>query len=175
MSLRVINELHTIDPETETHYAYHRVFDLKQYPQVHDFYEIALITSGTLRFTVGDRSMDLSEGNLLLLRPGDIHSKEPLGATAHINLAVPAKVVNQLFSYMNDKKTDAGLLNHLYCSPVSLSAPEFHMLQQKLTRLSLIPPDKKSTIKTHLRLLLAEVIDSYFIDRFQNEDGVKTE
>jgi AraC family cel operon transcriptional repressor len=159
-----------IDPETETHYAYHRVIDLAQFPQTHDFYEISLVTDGSLRLIICGQTMDLAAGSLLWVRPGDIHSKEFPEPSAHINLAFSAGAVNNLFEYLYDKKTFDNMTARSYCPPVHLSPADCQALQQKLTSLSLLPPDRKSKIRTQLRLLLAEMINSYLIDLFRKEE-----
>jgi AraC family cel operon transcriptional repressor len=169
MPVQIINALNTIDLETETHYAYHQRIDTIQYPQVHDFYEIDLVTSGKMGFTVAGVNIDLVSGNLILVRPGDVHAKVPQGESTHINLAFPAAVVNELFVYINDAQTYATMLSCPYCPPIMLSTGECGILQQKLIKLGLIPPDKKSEIRTRLRILLAEVIHSYLIDMFRQE------
>ena len=46
--LHVINNVRLIDARTEAHYRIHTQIDSSQYPQVHDFYEFVLVTSGTL-------------------------------------------------------------------------------------------------------------------------------
>ena len=170
MSINVINSLPFIDPETETHYAYHTVIDTKQYPQIHDFYEIDLVTKGSLRFSFGDLVMDMPKGSLIFVRPGDVHSKAFPGPSEHINLAFSPEAVNRLFEYLYDKKTYSRMLSRSHCPPILLSAPECRVLRQKMTALSLVPPHKKPEIRTRLRLLLAEVMDAHFIELFRNEE-----
>jgi AraC family cel operon transcriptional repressor len=170
MSLKIINAYNTIDPETETHYAYYTtVLNTAQYPQVHDFYEIALVTDGSLRFTMGERILNLPAGSLLWVRPGDVHSKALPETSAHINLAFPAGTVNNLFEFLYDKKTFHTMMSRPYCPPVVLSPVECRALQQKLTSLSMIPPDMKAKIRTQLRLLLAEMLNSYLVESFRRE------
>jgi AraC family cel operon transcriptional repressor len=170
MLLKVINAYNTIDPETETHYAYYTtVFNTAQYPQVHDFYEIDLVTDGSLQFTMGERILDMPAGSLLWVRPGDVHSKALPETGAHINLAFPAGTVNNLFGFLYDKKTYDNMMSRPYCPPVVLSPAECGSLRQKMTSLSLIPPNMKTRIRTQLRLLLAEMINSYFIETFRKE------
>ncbi|MDR1319698.1 MAG: AraC family transcriptional regulator [Treponema sp.] len=170
MVLKVINAYNTIDPETETHYAYYTtVFNTAQYPQVHDFYEIALVTDGSLRFTMGERILNLPAGSLLWVRPGDVHSKALPENGAHINLAFPAGVVNNLFEFLYDKKIYHDMMSRSYCPPVELSPAECRSLQQKMTSLSMIPPDRKTKIRTQLRLLLAEIVNSYLVEVFHGE------
>jgi AraC family cel operon transcriptional repressor len=170
MSVKVINAYNTIDPETETHYAYYTtIFDTAQYPQVHDFYEINLITDGSLRLTIGERILNLPAGSLLWVRPGDVHSKALPETGAHINLAFPAGVVNNLFEFLYDKKTYHTMMDRPFCPPVSLSPAECGTLRQKMTSLSMIPPGRKARIRTQLRLLLAEMINSYLVEAFRKE------
>ncbi|MDR2433609.1 MAG: AraC family ligand binding domain-containing protein [Treponema sp.] len=118
MSVKVINAYNTIDPETESHYAYYTtVFNTAQYPQVHDFYEIDLVTDGSLQFTMGERILNLPVGSLLWVRPGDVHSKALPEKGAHINLAFPAGAVSNLFEFLYDKKTYDTMMNRPYCPP----------------------------------------------------------
>ena len=42
-----VNAIGTIDPKSEMHYRFHQKIDSSIYPQVHDFYEISLITNGS--------------------------------------------------------------------------------------------------------------------------------
>jgi AraC family cel operon transcriptional repressor len=166
----VINSLQFIDPETESHYAYHTLIDTGQYPQIHDFYEITLVTAGTLCFSFENQAMDMPAGSLIFVRPGDIHSKAFPEPSEHINLAFAKKSVISLFEYLYDKKTYSLMLSRSHCPPILLSSSEFQMLRQKMTGLSLIPPDRKSETRRRLRLLLAEVINSHFIEFFRQEE-----
>lgn len=73
--LKTVNALGLINTESETHYAFHSQIDPSIYPQVHDFYEISLVTSGVLSMNVNGHELFLTEGHFIFLRPGDIHSK----------------------------------------------------------------------------------------------------
>ena len=75
MSLHHINAKDVFKEKNEAHYRFHEHIDLDQYPQVHDFYELGLVMSGRLELLVGDASRMLSVGALILIRPGDIHTK----------------------------------------------------------------------------------------------------
>jgi AraC family cel operon transcriptional repressor len=129
-----------------------------------------LVTNGTLRFSFGEQAMDMPMGSLIFVRPGDVHSKAFPGPSEHINLAFSPEAVNRLFEYMYDKKIYSAMLARSHCPPILLSALECRILEQKMLALSLIHPHKKSEIKTRLRLLLAEVIDAYFIELFRQEE-----
>ena len=163
MSVQVINAAHTIDADTETHYVFHQEIIASRYPQVHDFYEFVLVTSGCLRLTLCEKRLELSPGSLVLVRPGDIHTKEAVGSCAHINLAFPAETVKSLFDYLYDTKSYGALLALEYCPPVQTSPEELLSLQQKMERLSMLSPHEKADVKTGLRFLLAEVLKNHLI------------
>jgi AraC family cel operon transcriptional repressor len=169
MPVNMISAIQFIDPETENHYAYHTVIDTRQFPQIHDFYEITLVTDGTLSFSFEDQAMDMPVGSLIFVRPGDIHSKAFPKPSRHINLAFAPEAVISLFEYLYDKKTYSFMLNRSHCPPILLSGSECQLLRQKIRSLSLIPPDRKSEARIRLRLLLAELINSYFIEFFHQE------
>ena len=46
-------------------------------PHCHDFYEVTLIWSGSMHYRVGARSYHLTNGDILLLHPGQEHQPEP--------------------------------------------------------------------------------------------------
>ena len=46
-------------------------------PHCHDFYEVTLIWSGSMHYRVGARSYHLTNGDILLLSPGQEHQPEP--------------------------------------------------------------------------------------------------
>ena len=46
-------------------------------PHCHDFYEVNLIWSGSMHYRVGSRSCHLTNGDILLLSPGQEHQPEP--------------------------------------------------------------------------------------------------
>ena len=50
--LNIINDINLIDPRTESHYRFHTQLDPSQYPQVHDFYEIVLVTYRNLNLQI---------------------------------------------------------------------------------------------------------------------------
>ena len=103
MSLHHINAKDVFKEKNEAHYRFHEHIDPDQYPQVHDFYELVLVMSGRLELLVGDASRMLSVGALILIRPGDIHTKKDMGNAKHVNLAFPSEVLEGLFCYLDQE------------------------------------------------------------------------
>ena len=108
--LHFINDDHLFENNSETHYRYHTRLDLAQYPQVHNFYEIVAVTSGVLHMQLCGQKLSLHEGQLVFIRPGDIHSKSGEN-TEHINLAFPAHTVEALFQYLKNDEAKEKLLS----------------------------------------------------------------
>jgi AraC family cel operon transcriptional repressor len=159
-----------IDVESETHYAYHTWIDEAQYPQVHDFYELCLITQGKINFVLNSQSLTVEEGNLLFIRPGDIHSKRAIGESAHINLAFPETTISSLFVYLYDDAVQKDLLKLDRVPVCRLSIHDANELQNKLIQLNLISIKAKNKIKVTLRTLLAEIVSQYIIPAIKEKN-----
>lgn len=161
--LHIMNAESWIDPLSEMRYQFHRTIDTAFYPQVHDFYELSLVIEGKLNMTVDNWKQDIRRGTLLLLRPGDVHSRAPAGESIYINIAFPSKLIKDMFVYL-DKPVGEGLITEAE-GPliVSLSAAEITLLQTRLERLNLIPVNKPEEVCTQLRLLMLDVVMQHIL------------
>ena len=83
-------------PDSRFYYSIRTRIDPAEYPQVHDFYEIILVTGGELGVLAAGARFALRPGGLLLLRPGDAHTKLEQGPCTHIDLAFPAGTAREL-------------------------------------------------------------------------------
>ncbi len=162
--LHVINADTVINLATERHYAFCEQIDPKQYPQVHDFYEITLVVQGTMAYLLNGQEHLLSRGSFLLVRPGDIHSKIARGPCQHINLAFPQSTVDGLFSYLYTPQQKLLFLSIAPHIPICrLSPADTTLLQEKLARLHFLPLGSPSLVKTTLRKLLLDIIADTFM------------
>lgn len=61
-----------------------------RYYHSHNFYELFYITNGTIKHSLNNEIDELSTGDVIFLRPGDIHCflREPDNACAHRDLAI---------------------------------------------------------------------------------------
>lgn len=91
-----------IDPETETHYAFHKSLKQITFIHCHDFFELFLITHGQVMHIINARREILPEGAFVFMRPDDVHSYEKIeGRDCElINLAFPRRTVLDLFNYL---------------------------------------------------------------------------
>lgn len=149
----------------ETHYAFRSHIDPADYPQVHDFYEIILIVAGKLKVLVNNECLELSRGNLLLIRPGDTHTKKEYGPCQHINLAFPASTVEALFNYLYDSPKEMEYISAFPHVPIcTLSDMDSILMQNRLTYLNLLPAGSVRRKNTYLRTILTDILSSYFIN-----------
>ena len=160
--VHIVNDIQLIDHRTEAHYRFHTQVDPSLYPQVHDFYEIVLVTGGLLQLTVSGRRFDLSAGEMALIRPGDVHAKAGTDSS-HINLAFPSGTVDALFSYLCDADTRQRLLEAEVLPPVRLGQPEFLVLLETMQQLNAIPAQDLAQVRTALREILFEVMTRWFL------------
>ena len=160
-----------IDPETEIHYAYHKSLKEITAPHSHDFFEIFLITKGNAIHKINGKEETISEGELVFIRPHDTHyyEKSDSGNCELINAAFPAKTINQLFDYFGEGYRAERLLNAEYPPTLKLSRVEKEIIVSRFEKLNTISRQRKSKIKTELRLLLAEIFSKYFTGEIEED------
>lgn len=169
-SVKIVNGADVFALDHEFYYSSRTHIDAGEYPQVHDFYELILVTDGELGMQIGSVLLTLPRGGLLLLRPGDIHTKLERGPSAHIDLAFPAFTVRQLFSYLY--QSDAPL-HELTGAPhppfVMLTAGDTAAFQSRLARLNQLPPVAAEK-NARLRALLPDLL-FHCLNRPSEPDG----
>ncbi len=162
-----------IDPETEAHYSFKTIRPLSDsHGRItttifhdHDFYELFLIHYGRIRHLVNNRDILLATGTLVFIRPADCHSfkqheREDCGL---INLAFPEHTLTALLAYLGEGFTKDPLLEPISPPTILLNENERHTTITRLTNLQQVPYTKKKMIRTHLRLLVADLMGKYFI------------
>lgn len=164
-----INTKNVINMNSETHFAFHTQIDATQYPQVHDFYELTLITNGKMIYELVDQRFNLSEGSLVFVRPGDVHSKISIGECTQINLAFPTSTIDSLFEYLYNSDIKKTLLSLAFVPVATLCHNEKALLQSRLERLSLFPVQEEEKIRTYLRIQLIDIMSKYFIPASHNK------
>lgn len=158
-----LNATGLINPVSEMHYGFHQKIDPADYPQVHDFYELTLVTSGSIRTTVGGWTRALGPGALLLIRPNDVHSRVALEESTYINVAFPARVIMDMFTYLENKEGRARILEAGQPPMAVLTYADTLLLQARLERLNLLPVESPRAVSTELRLLMMNVVMQYIL------------
>jgi AraC family cel operon transcriptional repressor len=151
-----------IDPNTEIHYAIHASYKNSKFPEVHNFYELLLIVTGSQAITINDNEIILQESSLLLIRPNDVHSKKYLEEGRHINLAFTKKTAAELFTFLGKGFPKTFLLESVVPPYVVLTTAEKATIQNRLESLTQMGIHGSDTIRTHMRILLFELFIKYF-------------
>ncbi len=151
-----------IDPQIGYHFAYFGAFhQVKTQLHQHDFFELLLIIEGRIRHQVNGQGSVLQAGDMLLIRPDDVHrfrrySDEHCVA---INLAFTTQTLDALLAYLDFPL--AAISTPSYpplqrCSP-ALTA----RLAERMQALALLPatPDVS---RSALRAFLAEILIEHF-------------
>ncbi len=168
--LHKINAEETINHESEIHYAIHTLVDAKQYPQVHDFYEFTLMAQGNLKYILNGKTYILNEGDIVFIRPGDIHSKIAIGAVKHINLAFPKSTVDSMFEFLYSEKIKKDFLEQKSVPIIKLNHNDKIQLESRLMKFAYFPLSQQQRIKTYLRAQLLLLFSIYLIPVVSSSD-----
>lgn len=161
--LHKVNAVGTIDPKREMHYRFHQKIDLSIYPQVHDFYEITLITEGAMELEINHEKQKLSSGALFLIRPGDIHSRKAIGNCSFINLAFPTDVIIEMFHYLDIPEIQKRICFREFSPKAILSPGETLIMKARLERLNLLPVEQPHRACMELRYMILDLMMHYFL------------
>ena len=161
--LHVFNEDTIIVPQSGRNYSMRCAIDPTEYPQVHDFYEVSLVLSGSMKVATEKWSVVMEPGMLLLIRPGDIHSRYWLGPLKYINLAFSRDVIHGMFEYMEHPGWEEQLVSLPNPICTKLSSAETLMLAARLEKLNLLPVDESKTSVAMLRVLMIDIIMNYIM------------
>lgn len=154
--------------KNEMHYAFHEGIPKNEYPQMHDFYEFTLVTEGAFTIIVDGVPSTISEGDIILIKPGSIHSKLsiPHILSFHINLAIYASTMKELVAYLfQEENLDclrSGKIIHL-------SKNEKTSLQSDMMFLNLFSESAIIQKRAYLKQLLIRIIYDYFIPNDNEE------
>lgn len=118
--------------DTETGFLYRYVVSQTErfVNHCHDYYEVFLITDGTVIHTVNGVTSKLKAGDLVFIRPNDTHvyAYDGINNFSFANLAFTAQIAKRLFSYL-DGGCNTELLLHCELPPaVRLTSVESEKL-----------------------------------------------
>lgn len=167
---KIVNA-NTVFPESsEVYYSYRTTIDPKDYPQVHDFYEIILAVENSMRILLNNDILILNPGDLLFIRPDDVHTKIEISPSVHINLAFPSLTMEALFHYL--PKLPSSILQSSpdsHVPIVHLSIIDMNMIQNRLNYLNRLPYTSNDERNTHLRVMLADLMYTYIIPKLKQQ------
>lgn len=108
-----------------------------------------------------------NRGSHFLIRPGDIHSKKRLTDCEHINLAFPARVLSDMFRYLDLSDVENQISQAKSIATVFLKKGELLLLKAKLEKLNLMPIDAPHRICVELRRQILDMMLQFIVPSFQ--------
>jgi len=152
--IHVFNAKDILDLESEANYALREGVTSAEYPQIHDYYEIYLVTKGAFRLIIDGNSFTLKEHQLALACPGSVHSKYTIEGPLcqNINLAISQETVKELFRYLYhaDPEKIIDSKHYIY----DLNSIQTHTFVSGIQYFSLFRDDQKTEKRAELRRFL---------------------
>lgn len=151
-------------PGNEFYYEYMQSPGDRFYPHMHDFYELTLVLSGRVRLCVGDGTpFDMAAGDLLLLRPGDCHSKAITEKGEQLNLCIASSVMQEFCGYLRIDWQPASLLALPSLPMLHLDASLQEHVRAGLQRIGLLSGSEAALLRTLLRKLAFELLSETYL------------
>ena len=115
-----------------------------RYYHTHDFYEIFYITNGNIKHSLNSETDELSMGDVVFLRPGDIHCflREPDNACAHRDLALTVPLYEKAVAFFKYNP----LSDHTTYAKVKIDIETLNKLETELQTIGNADAEKKSVL-----------------------------
>ncbi|MFC0472117.1 helix-turn-helix domain-containing protein [Halalkalibacter kiskunsagensis] len=154
----------SIDPLYEGHFASHKTFKYITELHIHDFYELFLITEGSIFHIINGEKILLTAGHLVFIRPDDQHYfvQNAKNTFQLLNLAILKQTVKELLKYLGLGFASGRLLDQPEPPQVLLTKKEIDYISYKFQLLMIIPPNQSDRIRTEIRSLLADLLIRHF-------------
>lgn len=153
-----------ISPELESSGSFFTSLRFISTEHCHDFFELCLVTEGSVVHFYNGKKEVLAEGSFLFIRPEDVHYFEGLNNQyfQFINLAIAPKVINSLFNYLGEGFKPERLLDSPDLVSVRIPKTEISSIKAQLEHFILIPHFDKTVINSDLRAVLCNLFTHYF-------------
>ncbi len=135
-------------------------------PHWHDYYEIFIVTEGNCTHIVNNNSIKIKAGDIVFVRPNDIHDYicDKNTPYAMLNISFTAYTAKQLFDFLGDCFPSNKLLSDELPPKVTLTTKQLNYIEKCMAHIRTIDPEKKSELKTQLRILIFNLFTRYFAD-----------
>ena len=137
----------------------------------HDYYEITLMLSGEIDCHFEDCTCRLSAGDILLIRPDDIHWKEMIHDGSHFIVSVLAPVIEEALDYLMGTGADTEMFRTGHLAPCMLSTPDFKHIRKAVTQLSDDYVTSSENMKLRLRALVVDILTVYLAHNHTVKDA----
>ncbi|QHT61275.1 AraC family transcriptional regulator [Paenibacillus lycopersici] len=160
-------EKNLLDPETDIHYAYHKSISNITDMHDHDFYELFLVTKGSVLHLINGKKELLEAGTLCFVRPSDVHCYAGDGnrPVELLNLAFSPRMAEAMFGYLGDGLDAEGLLSSPMPPVKQIGTYQTDIIRDKLHEITVLPGMQKKQIRSEIRVFTADIFMSCFSDR----------
>ena len=131
---------------------------------VHDYYELTILLSAKMECRFEDQTLMLHAGDILLLRPGEIHRKIPFEGAKHFNIAIVPDVIHECLRFLTGSPNHPALMGGAHLPAKTPDAAEFKHISSALERLMEDISANTDNLYIRLRALAASVISLYLIE-----------
>ena len=162
MEPKLLTAQRFVDLQTGCMYRY--VFSETEYfrPHYHDYNEIFLVLSGTAEHLVNGNVVLLEPGDLVFIRPRDVHNYRRANHFSMLNITFTQETCEAIFSFLG-KGFPSDALNEAPLPPqVRLTGGEFAAIQARMKTLNAYSQEDIDSLKTALRVLLFDLFTKYF-------------
>ncbi|QGQ95119.1 helix-turn-helix domain-containing protein [Paenibacillus psychroresistens] len=154
-----------IASELEANFHFHHKLKYWTIVHNHDFYEIFMITEGTVTHIVNDIRQTLFKGDLILIRPEDVHSYERYEDqdVALLNINFHSNAISSAFRYLGEDFF-AERLQRIGSLPpqVRLSVEQIQYIWRKYEQIAAIPMECAAEACSVIRGLLIYLLNEHF-------------
>lgn len=137
----------------------------------HDYYEITIMLSGKMDCHFENCTFQVSAGDILLIRPDEVHWKEISEDGRHFNVSVLTSSVQSALDYLTEDRDCSMLFSPEHLPPCTLSTLDFRHISQAVTMLSEDYIANSATMRFRTRSLIIDTLSAYLVMNSQPSDS----
>lgn len=132
----------------------------------HDYYEIFLTVSGTIKHYINGKNQSLVPGCLVFIRPSDKHLYVYQNEKNYefVNVALDPEIIEGMFSYLKNVTDTAEFITSFLPPTARLTVNEVQSFMKKIDSFNAFQQEDIQSKKLKIRTFLLEVFAKHFIN-----------
>lgn len=133
-------------------------------PHYHEFYELFLMLDGNAYHLINGKKIRLTKGNLVLIRPSDVHDYIGINSKpfSFLNISFTKNTAEQIFSFLGEGFNSSQLVKPVMPPDVMLNSYELKRFNNRFDSIKAIDPQSIAQLKTAMRIFLFNTFTRYF-------------